>query len=164
MSNTFRIFFACLIDILRSRKRISYSAPSVCPSVPFALRRLYSGRNFFASCDSESDPSAEYIFLEKRTTSSVAVQLARHSSSIMMTRHSSFILVDKPTHPFILQAGYFIMTISFAISLILAYVVVIALVVTACGMHFYEPGVIVVVARTVASDDEGDCISIVYAD
>ena len=57
------------------------------------------------------------------------------------------------------------MAIGFTFSLILAYVVVIALLVTAFGMHFYEPGVVVVVTRTVSFDqDEDQCISVVYAD
>ena len=129
------------------------------------LRRLYSGWNLFANCGSDSEPSAEYIFFEKRTTSSAAVQLARQTSSSIMTYHSGLILDEQTVSPFILQAGYFMMAIGFTFSLILAYVVVIALLVTAFGMHYFEPGIVVVVTRTVSFDqDEDQCISVVYAD
>jgi hypothetical protein len=66
-----------------------------------------------------------------------------------MANHTDFILCEGMVDTFISQAGYFMMTIGFAFSLILAFVVIIALLVTACGMHlFSEPGVVVVVTRT----------------
>lgn len=160
MSSTSRIFFACLIEILRSRRRISNSAPSVWPSVPLALRRLYSGWNRLASCGSESAPCTEYIFFEKRTTESSAAELLRQSSIGIRAHQSSFILSAGSSYPFIqLLLHCHIMPICLSLSLVLAFMMCIALAVTAFGMHFHAPVIMIVMSD---EDDEEECVSVVY--
>ena len=56
------------------------------------------------------------------------------------------------------------MPICISLSLVLAFMMCIALAVTAFGMHFHAPVVMVVIQSNLSDgDDEGECISVVYA-
>ena len=56
------------------------------------------------------------------------------------------------------------MPVCLSLSLVLAFVMCIALAVTAFGMHFRAPVVMVVIqSNSSDGDDEEECISVVYA-
>ena len=101
---------------------------------------------------SASDPVAEYIFFENFTTSSEAVEKPAQNTIAMTMTHHSFILSAGLGYPFIQALDQYTIAICYTFSLLLAYALTVALIVTACCMH-YEPTMLVVIDEECMNGD-----------